>query len=262
MPNTSPCFIVSDLHLGITDPEVEPRFLRFLTHVREHGGSLVINGDLFDFWFEWRTVMPRTGFRVLAALAALRAAGTPVVWIAGNHDCWGGELLRQDVGVDFREGPLVTRLAGWRARVEHGDGLREVEDRKYRRLRTVLRHPLAIRLFRVLHPDWGTRLATGSSGASRKHGRHDEGGGLRLVALQQLAADPSLELVVYGHSHETALERASGGGVYANAGSWLDAPTYLYLTPERVELRRFTDSAEIECLHALDRRTEKALAQP
>jgi UDP-2,3-diacylglucosamine hydrolase len=259
---SAPTYVLSDLHLGIAPPEVEPRFLRFLDHVRETRGALVINGDLFDFWFEWRTVIPRGSFRVLAALARLRDAGCPVSWVAGNHDCWGGAVLREDVGVDFVVGALRMELAGWRACVEHGDGLRVVEDRKYRRLRTVLRHPLSVRLFRLLHPDWGTRLATGSSHASRHHGAHDEGSGLRLIALERLAADPTLDLVVFGHSHDAVLERAPGGGVYANAGSWLDAPTYLRLTPDAIELRRWDDSAEGERLDLLDRRPQEALTQP
>jgi hypothetical protein len=105
-------------------------------------------------------------------------------------------------------------------------------------------------------------MAHGSSAHSRKRGEHDEGAGLQAVALGELAADPRLDLVVLGHSHATALVRAPGGGVYANAGTWLAAPTYLRVTPDRVELRRFEGSAEGECLDALDRGTQEALAEP
>lgn len=235
--------------------------MTFLRQKRELGGSLLLNGDVFDFWFEWRTVIPRVGFRVLAAIAALREAGVPVVWLAGNHDCWGADVLRDDVGADYRQewrGPV----AGWRSWVHHGDGLRDVEDRRYRRVRGVLRHPLSITAFRWLHPDLGSRVALGSSSASRNHRAHDEGVGLERVAFDRLAADPALELVVFGHSHVAGLARAPGGGVYANAGSWLDAPTFLAVTPERVELRRFDGSAEGERLDALDRRAQEALAEP
>ena len=67
-------------------------------------GSVVINGDLFEFWFEWRHVMPRAAFRVLAAIADLRDAGGPGRRSAGKHDCWGGEILQQDVGMDYHVG--------------------------------------------------------------------------------------------------------------------------------------------------------------
>ena len=256
---TGPVYIFSDTHLGAGAPELEPAVLAFLRHVREHAGALVVNGDLFDFWFEWRTVIPRTGFRVVAALAELRDAGIPVTMLGGNHDCWGGEVLREDAGVEYTLEPIERTLAGWRTRIEHGDGLRPVGDRGYRRLRRVLRHPVSIGLFRTMHPDWGTRLATWSSGTSRTHRPHDEGAELQALAFDVLARRPELDLVIFGHSHAAALVQAPGSGVYANAGSWLARPTYLRLTPERIELRLWSGSAEGERLHAIDRRAEKAL---
>ena len=258
----SPCYLISDAHLGAAPPAVERQVLDFLRAIKGRVASLVVNGDLFDFWFEWRTVVPRRGVRVLAALADLRDAGTDVLWIAGNHDCWGGDVLREDFGLTYHVGTWDGELAGWRTRLDHGDGLREAEDKKYRRLRTVLRHPLSIRAFRLLHPDLGSRLANGSSEASRTHRARDGGAGLRSVAMRTLETAPELDLVVYGHSHVPALERAPGGGVYANAGSWLDAPTFLKLTPERIELRSFDGSAEGVRLDAFDRRPEKALGHP
>ena len=127
----------------------------------------MINGDLFDFWFEWRTVMPRGHVRVLGALAALADAGTPVVMIAGNHDAWGGEVLTREIGVQLVHGDWDGTLGGWRAHISHGDGLRAREDRRYRALKRVMRHPLAIRAFRALHPDFATRIASGTSTHSR-----------------------------------------------------------------------------------------------
>ncbi len=255
----APCFLVSDLHLGAAPREVEKRFLAFLRAMPENAGSLLINGDLFDFWFEWRSVLPRRGFRVLAALADLVDAGIPVLWLAGNHDCWGGEIIREDAGVEYHVGGWDGSIAGWRSRVEHGDGLREVEDRRYRRLRVVLRHPAAVTAMRLLHPDVGSWLATGSSQASRTHRAPDDGEGLRAVARERLSAGDAPELLVFGHSHVATLERVAGGRVYANAGSWLEDSTYLHVTPARIELRRWNDSAESECLHALDRRAEESL---
>ncbi|MFL5612616.1 MAG: UDP-2,3-diacylglucosamine diphosphatase [Gemmatimonadaceae bacterium] len=255
----SPCYIISDLHLGFAKPTVERDVLDFLRQLRGQAGSLVINGDLFEFWFEWRTVIPRASFRVLAEIASLRETGTAVLMIAGNHDCWGGDVLRKDVGVEYHVGVWEGIVAGWRTRVEHGDGLRPREDRRYRLLRRVIRNTLAIRTFRLLHPDLATRLATHSSRASRSYGARDQGRGLSRIATETLTSRPDLELLVYGHSHVPALVRTESGGVYANAGSWLDAPTYLRLTTERIELRQWNGSAEGLHLHALDRVPEKAL---
>jgi UDP-2,3-diacylglucosamine hydrolase len=255
----SPCYIIGDTHLGVGPPDLERRLVAFLRHVPTQAKSLIINGDLFDFWFEWRTVIPRDHFRTLAALADLRDAGIDILMVAGNHDCWGGEILRRDVGVTYHVGRWAGRIAGWNAVVDHGDGLRPVEDRRYRALRRVLRNRVAIGAMRLLHPDLGTWLATRSSDASRTHRARDGGAGLRAIAAQQLTRADAPELLVFGHSHVATLERA-GAGVYANAGSWLEAPTFLRVTPERVELRRWTGSAEGDRLDAVDRGAEKALA--
>ncbi len=254
----APCHVISDVHLGHASDDVERSLLSFLRALPGRAGSLLINGDLFEFWFEWRTVVPRSGVRVLAALMDLRDAGIPMTMVAGNHDCWGGDVLR-DAGVRFQTGPWEGSLGDWRARVEHGDGLREKEDRGYRVLRRVLRNRLAIRAYRLLHPDLATRLAMGSSQTSRSYQPRDAGRGLRAVAATQLSQRTDLELLVYGHSHVATLERTATGGVYANAGSWLDAPTYLVATPDRIALREWHGSAEGPDLHALDRIAEKAL---
>jgi UDP-2,3-diacylglucosamine hydrolase len=224
-----PCYVFSDTHLGAAPKDVERRLLAFLRTLHGQAGSLVINGDLFEFWFEWKWVIPRASFRVLAALADLVESGTRILWVAGNHDCWGGDVLRHDIGVDYHVGEWMGTLAGWRTRIEHGDGLRE--------------------------------LAAGSSHASRTYQARDGGRGLRAVAMAELGARPDLELLIYGHSHVAALERAPGGGVYANAGSWMSRPTYLRVDERRVALLTWDGSAEGECLDALDRRAEKPLTE-
>jgi UDP-2,3-diacylglucosamine hydrolase len=228
-------------------------FESYLAAITGKVKSLVINGDLFDFWFEWKTVIPRRGFRTLAALAALRESGTEIVYVAGNHDCWGGEVLREDVGVRYDVGPWVGSIGDWRVRVEHGDGLRHVEDRKYRMVRPIMRSPVAIALFRMLHPDWATRLASGSSNASRTYAARDGGAGLRSIAHARLTSEPELDVLVYGHSHVAALERVGGAQVFANAGSWLDSPTYIEITDRSIELLRWTGSAQRDSLNVIDR---------
>lgn len=257
---TAPCYVLSDAHLGFAKPEVERAIISFLRHVAEGAGSLIVNGDLFEFWFEWKTVIPRQGFRAVAALADVVDAGVPVTFIAGNHDCWGGDVLRKDVGIDYRFGPWTTEIAGWRTHIEHGDGLRPVEDKRYRALRKVLRNSLAIRSFRWLHPDLATPLASHSSQASRDYSARDGGRGLHDAAERVAVADRTLDLVVLGHSHVATLERLSTGAAYGNPGSWLDAPTFLRITEDAVALRRWEGSAESADLHTLHRSPEKTLA--
>ncbi|MBA3656858.1 MAG: UDP-2,3-diacylglucosamine diphosphatase [Gemmatimonadaceae bacterium] len=249
-----PAYIISDTHLGVASPEVERSLLRFLKTLPGRAGTLIINGDLFDFWFEWKSVIPRTGFRVIAALADLRESGVGILWVAGNHDCWGGEVLREDVGVEYFTDAWDGKIGDWNVRIEHGDGLRDQEDRGYRMIRPVMRNQLAIKVLRALHPDTATRIAMGSSGASRSYRARDGGEGLRQIALSRLAAESSVDLLVYGHSHVAALERSPTGGIFGNAGSWLDAPTYLVIRESVVELRQADESAEGNRLNSLDRR--------
>lgn len=235
----APCYVLSDAHLGAAPAETERDLLSFLRALPRDAKSVVINGDLFDFWFEWRHAVPRAGVRVLGELARIRDAGIPVLWVAGNHDCWGGDVLREDLGLDYRVGPWRGSAGGWDTLIEHGDGLRANEDAPYRRLRTVLRHPLSVRVFRLLHPDLGTWLALRSSHTSRNMRPRDGGEGLRLVADQRLAAPDAPALLIFGHSHVTTLERLRGRA-FANPGAWMDAPRFLRIVPERVELCRWT----------------------
>ena len=258
----APCYVFSDAHLGFAPGDVEDATLRFLRSLSGRAGSLVINGDLFEFWFEWRRVIPRPAFRVLAALADLREKGIPIVMLAGNHDCWGGDVLREDVGVDYRLDAFTGLAGGWKARIEHGDGLRVVEDARYRRLRSVIRHPWAVRAFRWLPPDAASGLAYGSSHASRTRSADDDGAGLRQVAFDALTATPGLELVAYGHSHVAELTRAPAGGVYLNTGPWYDRRTFAVIDPDRIALRRWDGSAESADLHVLDRVPQEARPQP
>jgi UDP-2,3-diacylglucosamine hydrolase len=256
----TPTYVFSDAHLGFAPVDVHDRVLSFLRHCRHAAKAVVINGDLFEFWFEWKTVIPRSSYRVLAAMADLREAGIPVLMIAGNHDCWGGEVLTKDVGVDFRLEAWEGRIGGWNTRIEHGDGLRPREDRRYRALRRVLRNSLAIKAFRWIHPDIANPIAGGSSNASRSYQPYDRGEGLRVAATRQLEARRDLDLVLYGHSHMAALTRVSATQIYANSGSWLDRATFLRITDDRIAMREWTGSAESPDLDALDRTAKEPLA--
>lgn len=235
----TPCFIIGDAHLGVASAESERELLAFLRMVGSEGKSLVIMGDLFDFWFAWRAAMPRTGFRVLAALADLSDGGIPVLWLGGNHDCWGGKALQEETGVSYTLEAWRGSVGPWRALLAHGDGLREREDASYRRLRSVLRHPWAVKVFGWLHPNLSTRIAMKSSHTSRSTRARDGGAGLLAVATGQLSSDESLDLVVHGHSHVPVLQQA-GAGVYANAGAWYLDGQYLLVDDEAISLLQWS----------------------
>lgn len=246
----TPTLVLGDVHLGVASPEAERALLQLLRALPGQARSLVIMGDLFDFWFAWRHVMPRTGFRVLAALADLHEAGVPVLWIGGNHDCWGGEALQTETGAHYTLVPWQGAIGPWSAFLAHGDGLRPVEDAPYRRLRTVLRHPWAIRAYSWLHPNWATTLAHASSKTSRKGRAVDGGRGLLAVATERLSAPEAPQLVIHGHSHLPVLVRA-GAGVYANAGAWYLDQQFLLITDASIERCHSADGATYRVIERL-----------
>ncbi|WP_434480612.1 UDP-2,3-diacylglucosamine diphosphatase [Gemmatimonas sp.] len=253
----TPCHVIGDVHLGVASPESEQALLRLLRDVPSRARSVVIMGDLFDFWFAWESAMPRTGFRVLSALADLHDAGIPVLWIGGNHDCWGGDALQKETGAVYTLDPWRGRIGAWDAMLAHGDGLREVEDAPYRRLRAVLRHPWAIRAFGALHPTLATRIAMRSSKTSRKGRARDGGAGLLAVATAALTDVDGPQLVLHGHSHVPTLLRA-GHGVYGNAGAWYLDRQYLVIDDEQVTRREWHPSGEHVVLDVAERPPQKA----
>lgn len=231
-----PLLIVSDIHLGAVPERTERAFRRFLEREASGAAGLLINGDLFDFWFEYRTVVPSKHYRVLAALAAVVEAGVPIWFVGGNHDAWGGSFLEQEVGVRVMTGPVIMELAGRRTLVAHGDGVGE-GDLGYRVLKRVIRHPVTVGAFRFLHPDWGAWIAARVSSTEDKAEPSDSTAlsrarPIRLWAREQLLRDPSLQLVVAGHAHMPEMEEVSPGRFYVNSGDWVRHSTYVVLPPD------------------------------
>ena len=237
--------IVSDAHLGAVPSENERAFGALLERVPALAGELLINGDLFDFWFEYRTVILSRHFRTLRRLAEVVDAGIRVRLVGGNHDAWGGEFLRDQIGLELLEGPVVTEVGGRRAYVAHGDGLGG-GDWGYRVLKRATRSGAGRGLFRLVHPDFGTRLARLVSATSDKQaaGPGDEDARadhLSRHADEILRSDPSLQLVVFGHAHRPELREVEPGRHYLNAGDWIHHCTYALVDPESVRLLNWQD---------------------
>lgn len=239
-------YIVSDVHLGAVPDATERAFVAFLRAEAPHMRSLLIPGDLFDFWFEWGGITVGRHFRALAAIADVVDAGVPVRMIGGNHDAWGGRFLREEVGIDFRDGPIRLPLGGREALVAHGDGVGS-GDLKYRALKTVIRSRAAIAAFRVLHPELGLRLARGVSTTEGKHGGESDRGRaayIRRWAVEQLETDPTLGLVVCGHAHLPEVHEVRAAAHYLNTGDWLHHHSYAVLRDgEPPKLLRWTGHA-------------------
>lgn len=234
--------VVADAHLGQVPPAITTAFERFLDDVPRPGDHLLINGDLFDFWFEYGAVIPRRHFAVVAKLAAVRRGGVAITLVGGNHDRWGGSFLRDDLGIGFYAGEAELELAGRRAFVAHGDGYTE-QHWSGRLMHRVTRHPLTIWTFRHIHPDVGFWIADKLSGRLADNTK-DRAVLDRAAAAQAawakalLARRPELELVIMAHTHRPALDVLPDGRAYLNPGAFLDGLRYAMVTADGVTLHR------------------------
>jgi UDP-2,3-diacylglucosamine hydrolase len=225
----SPVYFISDIHLGVGDAVKERRkmglLLSLLDDVAAERGDLYIVGDLFDFWYEYRSVVPRGYHALYTALERLSHAGSKVTYLAGNHDFAIGDFFSSDLGVIVVRDDLAFSAQGRRFYLFHGDGLAS-KDGGYRLLKRVLRSPLSQRLYRALHPDLGFGIARRFSHTSRDYtsGRDfGESDGMRVEAERRIAA--GADVVIMGHRHVPRIEHI-GTGVYINLGDWIGHYTY------------------------------------
>jgi UDP-2,3-diacylglucosamine hydrolase len=232
-------YFFSDAHLG-TDPEPleasrQAKLHDFLRMVAGRRARLFVMGDLFDFWFEYRTAVPRRFFETLCALRDVRAAGVAVTYLVGNHDFWLGSFMSRELDMHVHDGALTAEIQGRRLWLHHGDGLIG-GDLGYRVLKRVLRNPTCIGLYRLLHPDLGIPLAHQVSRWSR-HSR--EGRPLDTERLTREIAAPRFaeghDAVLIGHFHQ-AYERREGGRDFLVLGDWIHQFSYAVLEEGRLRL--------------------------
>lgn len=235
-------YFVADAHLGQgTDESNRARerdLLAFLDRVGSEGAALYVDGDLFDFWFEYAHAIPKRFIRVLQALGGLRRAGIPVTYVGGNHDFWIGEYLARELDVSFTDQPITITLQGRRILLAHGDGLGP-GDHGYKLLKRVLRNPIAKGLFRWVHPDVGIPLARAVSHTSRHHAPRPD---RTEAALLAHVAGPWLkqghDAVVVGHFH-FPLHHRGPEGEFLVLGDWLERRTYARLVDGQFSLLEF-----------------------
>lgn len=237
---------LSDAHLGAEDAQREgarrARLHSFLAALPGRASSLYIVGDLFDFWFEYGTAIPRRLFPTLSALERLRDAGVAITYLNGNHDFWLGTFLAGELGIRTVDGAVTVETQGRKLWVHHGDGL-VGGDLGYKVLRRVLRHPASIGLYSWLHPDLGIPLAHAVSGLSRKSRGHPA---LQPDRLWREIAEPRFaegyDGVLVGHFHH-AYERRENGREFMVLGDWIENFTYAELADGKLTLARWPQPA-------------------
>jgi UDP-2,3-diacylglucosamine hydrolase len=241
--------VFSDVHLSVT-PDAQDRMNVFVSFLRQidpsEVGRIVILGDLFDFWFEYRHVIFSGYFDVLCALAELRDGGVEFHFVCGNHDFWAGRFLEERLDFTIHREPFLLELDGTKVLLAHGDGINP-EDRAYRAYKRVARMPIVVRLFSMLHPDRAMWLAQRVSHGSRSMFRvSDLSQGPEVKPLQRFAREAlaagRAQVVMCGHSHYPTKEEfptPDGTGLYLNTGDWVCHRSYVEHEDGEFRLREY-----------------------
>ncbi len=233
-------YFISDVHLAtelsVEEQHKQERLNQFFKTIRSDATHLFIVGDFFDFWFEYKYVIPKAYFIFLYALKELSDAGVEIHYLAGNHDFALGTFLDEYVGIKTWPEESTIELDGKKFYLFHGDGIAK-SDGPYRVLRKILRNSVNQKLFRWLHPDMGipfARLASGTSRSYTNQNNHlrDESDYIEF-ARNKFAE--GFDYVLMGHRHNP-LEHEENGHKYINLGDWLQNFTYASFDGEQLKL--------------------------
>lgn len=245
-------YFISDLHLGagyIKDPRAhELRVCRFLDAISADASELYLLGDALDYWFEYRTVVPRGYIRFFGNLARLSDAGVKIFWFIGNHDIWLFDYLRDEIGLSVIDGYEVKEIAGKRFFLSHGDGVGKLPP-LFRMLRATFRNSVCQKLYSGIHPRWTIPFAKGWSKSSRGDEylstpvfQGENGEPLVKFCRDYLNEHPDqhIDYFVFGHRH-VAVDYPLGHECrMIILGDWITQNTYAVFNGENLELRNFT----------------------
>ncbi|MFB0516688.1 MAG: UDP-2,3-diacylglucosamine diphosphatase [Candidatus Neomarinimicrobiota bacterium] len=239
---TTPAYFISDVHLTLNDGEREREKRRYLFQffdmVRGTGGTLFIVGDFFDFWFEYKHVIPKRYFDVISQLHQLRVAGIDIHFIVGNHDYWINDFLSSSLGMHVYPAEAEVEIDGRRILITHGDGLL-AKDTGYRLLRKFLRNRTIVFLYRWFHPDLGIALAQSASRLSRKYNQPEDQKQSVFDELSRYARNrwaDGWDVVVMGHYHLDHLHTNHDGKIFLCLGDWISQYSYAKLSQGQLTL--------------------------
>ena len=228
-------YFASDQHLGAPTPKAslprEKKFVAWLDTIKEDAGTIFLLGDLFDFWFEYKTVVPKGFVRVLGKLAELKDAGIDIYFFVGNHDLWMRDYFQKELNIPIFHKPQEFEINGKIFLIGHGDGLGP-SDHGYKRMKKVFTFPFFKWLFRWLHPDIGVRLGHYFSvknklisGDEDARFLGEENEWLAQYCRRKLT-EKHYDFFVFGHRHLPLEIELNNNSTYINLGDWIQHFTY------------------------------------
>jgi UDP-2,3-diacylglucosamine hydrolase len=241
-------YFASDQHLGAPNfqasREREMCFVAWLDTIKYDAEAIFLLGDLFDFWFEYKKVVPRGFVRVLGKLAEISDSGIPIYFFTGNHDLWMTDYFKKELNIEVFHTPKEFTFSGKEFLIGHGDGLGP-GDKGYKRMKKVFQARISKALFRWLHPDLGVSLAQYLSvknklisGAEDVTFLGEENEWLAKYAKRKLETK-HYDFFVFGHRHLPMQIQVGPNSMYINLGDWIKHFTYGVFDGNQLDLREF-----------------------
>jgi UDP-2,3-diacylglucosamine hydrolase len=242
-------YFLSDFHLGAPDYERslvrEKRIVKFLDEIKIDAEQVFIVGDLFDFWFEYKKVVPKGFVRILGKLAELTDIGIIIHFFVGNHDMWMSGYFEKELGIKVYYQPREFEFYSKKFYIGHGDGLGP-GDRKYKFIKRVFRNKISQRLFGFLHPSSGISLANYFSSKSRAStglvdeqflGENKE---WLIIFSKQMLLQKHYDYFIFGHRHLPLDFKLTDKSRYINLGDWIKYDSYAVFDGDNLELKFYT----------------------
>jgi len=250
LADNSIVYFISDVHLGIdtdlSSLEREELLIEWLRYASADATDIYIIGDLFDYWYEYRSVVPKGYFRLFTALHDIVKSGVTINYVLGNHDLWHRTYLARYVGLNVIYGPISRQYNGKIFFIAHGDGLGP-GDRKYKFIKAILRNRFFQFLFSTIHPTVGLKLMKYMSKKSRqKHDRNEHSNDRQLsYSRHKLTKEPSIDYFIMGHQHLPKVEVLQGKSTYVNLGDWTKYYTYARWDGLKLEMKEWNRDKKI-----------------
>ncbi|MFS4415510.1 UDP-2,3-diacylglucosamine diphosphatase [Maribacter sp. 2307ULW6-5] len=248
LPQGKKVYFASDNHLGAPTAKEslprEKRFVAWLNEIQKDAGAVFLLGDLFDFWMEYRTVVPKGFTRTLGKLAEMTDAGIPIYFFVGNHDLWMNGYFEEELNIPVFHAPQPFNINGTTFFIGHGDGLGP-HDKGYKRMKKVFTNPVAQWLFRWLHPDIGVRLAQHLSVKNKLISGDGDATFLGedkewlVQYCHRKLQGAHYDHFVFGHRHLPLEIMLQEKAKYTNLGDWIQYFTYGVFDGAQMELKTF-----------------------
>lgn len=241
-------YFLSDCHLGahyMDRRRHEALLVRFLESIAGDATELYLLGDILDYWYEYRTVVPRGYIRFFGALARLADAGVKITWLTGNHDIWLFDYLSREIGLTVIDGPLTATIAGHNFYMAHGDRLGS-EPSRFKLIQKVFRNKCCQTMFAAVHPRWTVPLGYGWSSKNRgvpHPAKLTPECRQRIVdwANRLLELKPQLDYILLGHYHVKTEIMLHAHCRLEMLGEWIHHSTYGVFDGKNFKLLEFEE---------------------